>query len=47
MFALCAQIAAEHDRDTFTQLIYELNDLLEGKAQKLDGAETRPSLGAN
>ena len=37
MFALCAQIAAEYDRDTFTRLIYELNDLLEGKAQRLDG----------
>jgi hypothetical protein len=37
MFALCAQIAAEYDQDTFTRLIYELNDLLEGKAQRLDG----------
>ena len=37
MFALCAQIAAEYDRDTFTRLIYELNDLLESKAQMLDG----------
>ena len=37
MVALCAQIATEYDRDTFTRLIYELNDLLEGKAQRLDG----------
>jgi hypothetical protein len=37
MFALCSQIAGEYDRDTFTRLIYELNDLLEGKAQRLDG----------
>ena len=47
MFELCAQIAAEYDRDTFTQLIYELNDLLESKAQRLGGTETRASLGSN
>ena len=47
MFALCAQIAAEYDRDTFTQLIYELNDLLEGKPQRLDGTEMSASLGSN
>jgi hypothetical protein len=36
MNTLCAQIATEKDRDRFTQLVTELNDLLNGKEHRLE-----------
>jgi hypothetical protein len=36
MFALCAKIADERDPHKFTQLITQLNELLERKERRLD-----------
>jgi len=36
MKALCQQIETEKDHDRFTQLIAELNELLERKQHRLD-----------
>jgi hypothetical protein len=36
MIRLCQQIAVEQDRDTFTKLIQELNDLLSRKDHRLE-----------
>ncbi len=36
MFALCAQIAIEKDPQVFTQLVQQLNDLLEGIERRLE-----------
>ena len=36
---LCEQIAKEENRERFTRLVHELNELLENKVQRLD----RPS----
>jgi hypothetical protein len=33
---LCEQIAKEENRERFTKLVHELNDLLEHKGQRLD-----------
>jgi hypothetical protein len=36
MLQLCRQIEAEQDQHKFLRLVEELNDLLEGKAQRLE-----------
>jgi len=36
MLKLCRQIEAEQDQHKFLRLVEELNDLLEGKAQRLE-----------
>jgi hypothetical protein len=36
MFELCAQIAVEKDARKFDEVVMELNDLLEGKKDRLD-----------
>lgn len=36
MKILCQQIEVEKDHEKFTKLIAELNDLLEGKAHRLE-----------
>lgn len=33
---LCERIAKEEDREEFTKLVHELNDLLEHKGQRLE-----------
>ena len=38
---LCEQIAREENREKFTKLIHELNDLLEHKVQRLDQPASR------
>jgi hypothetical protein len=46
MYTLCEQIAIEKDQDKFSQLIHELNDLLERKERRLEsGNPPRPSPG--
>ena len=40
MFVLCQQIAVEQDLDRFMRLITELNNLLEGKEQRLMSTES-------
>ncbi len=36
MQVLCEQIAKEENRERFTNLVHELNELLENKVQRLD-----------
>jgi hypothetical protein len=36
MDSLCRRIATEQDRDVFTELVRELNDLLSVKDQRLE-----------
>ena len=36
MHALCARIEVEKDHEEFTRLVQELNDLLEGKENRLN-----------
>lgn len=40
MYALCAQIAVEKDHHKFTELVKELNELLDAKENRLDGLST-------
>ena len=40
MHALCARIEIEKDHDKFTRLVQELNDLLEGKENRLDNSRS-------
>ena len=40
MFVLCQQIAVEQDLDRFMRLITDLNNLLEGKEQRLMSTES-------
>jgi hypothetical protein len=35
IYALCAQIVEEKDRDRFTKLVKELNELLDRKEERL------------
>jgi hypothetical protein len=42
MAALCQRIATEQDRDLFTQLVQELNDLLSVKDQRLEERQKNP-----
>ncbi|HEY6372972.1 MAG TPA: hypothetical protein VIX37_20510 [Candidatus Sulfotelmatobacter sp.] len=39
---LCEQIAKEENRESFTKLVHELNDLLEHKVQRLDRPSSPP-----
>lgn len=39
MALLCQRIATEQDRDKFTQLVRELNDLLSAKDHRLEDKE--------
>lgn len=41
MAILCERIAKEQDRDKFTALVRELNDLLEAKNRRLAPKETK------
>jgi hypothetical protein len=36
MNALCSKIATENDYDRFTELVHELNELLERKEHRLE-----------
>ena len=40
MHALCARIEVEKDHEEFTRLVQELNDLLEGKENRLNTASS-------
>ncbi len=42
MAVLCQQIAVEQDRDKFTKLVDELNELLEEKQQRLQRPAAAP-----
>ncbi len=41
MSVLCQRIATEQDRDKFTQLVRELNDLLSAKDHRLEDKEKK------
>jgi hypothetical protein len=41
MDSLCRRIATEQDRDVFTELVRELNDLLSVKDQRLEHREKK------
>jgi hypothetical protein len=41
MDSLCRRIATEQDRDVFTELVRELNDLLSVKDQRLEDREKK------
>ena len=41
MALLCQRIATEQDRDNFTQLVRELNDLLSAKDHRLEDKEKK------
>ncbi len=43
MRSLCEQIANEQNRDKFTKLVQELNDLLENKVKRLDRSPDSPA----
>ena len=48
MHILCKRIAKEQDRDNFLELVIALNELLDGKEQRLeDRASTPPKWEAN
>jgi len=40
---LCQRIQEEHDRDKFTELVTQLNDLLERKEKRLEQSERKGS----
>jgi hypothetical protein len=42
MAALCQRIATEQDRNIFTQLVRELNDLLSVKDHRLEERQKKP-----
>src|ERR1039458_1401182 len=42
MQVLCEQIAKEENRERFTDLVHELNELLENKVQRLDRPASPP-----
>jgi hypothetical protein len=42
MQVLCEQIAKEENRERFTNLVHELNELLENKVQRLDRPASPP-----
>jgi hypothetical protein len=42
MQVLCEQIAKEENRERFTNLVHELNELLENKVQRLDHPASPP-----
>lgn len=42
MQVLCAQIAVEKDHEKFTQLVLELNNLLDGKENRLENDPAKP-----
>ncbi len=42
MQVLCEQIAKEENREKFTNLVHELNELLENKVQRLDRPASPP-----
>lgn len=42
MSALCQRIATEQDRDIFSQLVKELNDLLSVKDHRLEEKQNKP-----
>jgi hypothetical protein len=39
---LCEQIAKEENRERFTNLVHELNELLDHKVQRLDCPASKP-----
>lgn len=41
MSSLCQRIATEQDRDKFTQLVKELNDLLSQKDHRLEEKQNK------
>jgi uncharacterized protein with von Willebrand factor type A (vWA) domain len=43
MATLCQRIATEQDRDKFTQLVKELNDLLSAKDHRLEDKQKKNS----
>jgi len=45
MAILCERIATEQDRQKFTQLVDELNELLDHKDERLRLKQSSPSLG--
>ena len=42
MRSLCEQIAKEQNREKFSKLVQELNDLLENKVRRLDRSLDAP-----
>jgi hypothetical protein len=42
MTTLCQRIASEQDRNIFTQLVKELNDLLSAKDHRLEEKQNKP-----
>jgi hypothetical protein len=42
MQRLCEQIATEENRERFTNLVQELNDLLDHKVQRLERPASQP-----
>ena len=40
---LCERIAKEQDGEKFSELVRQLNELLENKAQRLEARPTKPA----
>jgi hypothetical protein len=43
MHILCERIAKEQDHAKFTELVSQLNDLLDDKVQRLESSSTKPA----
>jgi hypothetical protein len=43
MHTLCERIAKEQDQKKFSELVSQLNDLLDDKGQRLEPSSTKPA----